>query len=152
MAESEDQPRDSCQQSPRRTLSIRRLPITRVCNSLSCGLLAGPPNLYAWPIFIHSFSLTHNNLARVFITVVIFSKTYCPFCTATKDLFAGLGVEAKIIELDNMANGSEIQAALQELSGQRTVPNTFVDGKHLGGNEDVQKAALFGDLKKQLGL
>jgi len=61
-------------------------------------------------------------------------------------------VEAKIIELDNMANGSEIQAALQELSGQRTVPNTFVDGKHLGGNEDVQKAALFGDLKKQLGL
>ena len=32
--------------------------------------------------------------------VVIFSKSYCPFCTKTKDLFKGMGVDAKIYELD----------------------------------------------------
>ncbi|KAK8687108.1 hypothetical protein V6N13_085940 [Hibiscus sabdariffa] len=35
----------------------------------------------------------------------------------------------KIIECD----GSDIQAALAEWSGQRTVPNVFIGGKHIGG-------------------
>lgn len=30
------------------------------------------------------------------------------------------------------ANGSEIQNALLEITGQRTVPNVFVAGQHLG--------------------
>jgi len=31
-----------------------------------------------------------------------------------------------------LANGSDIQASLAELTGQRTVPSVFVNGKHLG--------------------
>lgn len=30
-------------------------------------------------------------------------------------------------------DGSEVQAALAEWTGQRTVPNVFVGGKHIGG-------------------
>ena len=40
-------------------------------------------------------------------------------------------------ELDKMQDGSARQAALQEISGQRTVPNIFIGGKHLGGNSDL---------------
>ena len=32
----------------------------------------------------------------------------------------------------------------------RTVPNVFINGKHLGGNDDTQKAARSGKLKKLL--
>ena len=71
-------------------------------------------------------------------------------CSSTKALFRSLGVNAKVIELDTMNNGFEIQAALAELTGQRTVPNVFIKGKHLGGNDKTQAANRSGELKKML--
>ena len=38
-----------------------------------------------------------------------------------------------------MEDGSEIQEALYELTGQKTVPNVFIGGEHIGGNSDVQE-------------
>ena len=35
-------------------------------------------------------------------------------------------------------NGAEIQNKLQEITNQRTVPNVFVNGKHLGKYECIQ--------------
>ena len=61
-----------------------------------------------------------------------------------------MNIPAKIIELDTMDNGSEVQAALLDISGQRTVPNVFIKGKHLGGNDDTQAAARSGKLAKML--
>jgi glutaredoxin 3 len=84
--------------------------------------------------------------------VVVFSKTYCPYCTATKALFRDLGVEAKVVELDQRPDGSDIQAALLRMTGQRTVPSTFVGGQHLGGNDKAQAAARSGELQKKLGM
>ena len=83
--------------------------------------------------------------------VVIYSKSYCPFCEKTKSLFNGLGIEYKAVELDLMDGGDELQAALLSMSGQRTVPNVFIKGKHLGGNDDTQKAAKSGKLQELLG-
>ena len=34
------------------------------------------------------------------------------------------------------------------MSGQRTVPNVYINGKHLGGNDDTQAAASNGKLKE----
>ncbi|CAN4082430.1 unnamed protein product [Withania somnifera] len=65
--------------------------------------------------------------------VVVFSKTYCPFCVTVKDLLSKLGASFKAVELDSEKDGSEIQAALAEWTGQRTVPNVFISGKHIGG-------------------
>ncbi|ABN67260.1 Glutaredoxin, partial [Scheffersomyces stipitis CBS 6054] len=79
--------------------------------------------------------------------VVVYSKTYCPYCTSTKNLFQGLGQEFKLVELDINSNGSEIQRGLQELTGQRTVPNVFINGKHIGGNSDLQALNSSGKLK-----
>ena len=65
--------------------------------------------------------------------VVVFSKSYCPFCVKVKQLLSQLGASYKAIELDTESDGSEIQSALAEWTGQRTVPNVFIGGKHIGG-------------------
>lgn len=87
--------------------------------------------------------------------VVIFSKSYCPYCMATKKLFQGpefKGVSVAVHELDKRADGDSIQATLAELTGQRTVPSVWVGGKFLGGNSDTQSAYGSGQLKTMLGL
>lgn len=50
---------------------------------------AGPPPLS--PEFLE-------NLKKDTVTdkVVVYSKTYCPYCTSTKNLFQGLGQEFKL--------------------------------------------------------
>lgn len=63
-----------------------------------------------------------------------------------------MNIEAKVYELNKMDDGADIQDALLEMSGQRTVPNVFVKGEHLGGNDDTQAAAKSGKLSEMLGL
>jgi glutaredoxin 3 len=83
--------------------------------------------------------------------IMVFSKSYCPYCDATKALFDRMdGANPKIIELDLVENGPAIQAALQEITGQRTVPNVFIKGTHIGGNDATQLAAKMGKIKKML--
>ncbi|KAB2610219.1 glutaredoxin-like [Pyrus ussuriensis x Pyrus communis] len=66
-------------------------------------------------------------------SVVVFSKTYCPFCVNVKQLLTQLGATYKAIELDKESDGAQIQSALGEWTGQRTVPNVFIGGNHIGG-------------------
>ncbi|KAG0354896.1 thioredoxin-like protein [Gamsiella multidivaricata] len=82
--------------------------------------------------------------------VVVFSKTHCPYCTKAKALLEKHGVKAYIIELDNADNGAAIQAYLQELTGQRTVPNIFINQKHIGGCDNLYALEKSGELKTLL--
>ena len=85
--------------------------------------------------------------------MVVFSKTYCGFSTKTKELFTELGVDFKVHELDTMGDdGPALQMALLQMTGQRSVPNVFVKGTHMGGNDDTQAAAREGKLQEMLGL
>ena len=84
--------------------------------------------------------------------VVVFSKSYCPFCKKTKDLFDDLKVTPTVYELNQMDDGADIQDALLELSGQKTVPNVYIKGEHIGGNDACQGAAKDGSLQSKLGL
>ncbi|EKG17437.1 Glutaredoxin [Macrophomina phaseolina MS6] len=84
----------------------------------------------------------------------VFSKSYCPYCRATKSLLSELGAKYYAIELDQVGtysaappkeenysqlyDGAAIQDALEEMTGQRSVPNIFIDKKHIGGNSDLQ--------------
>ena len=47
-------------------------------------------------------------------------------------------------------NMSEYQDALQEISGQRTVPNIFINGEHFGGCDKTLAAYCDGSLAKLL--
>ncbi|XP_075493021.1 glutaredoxin-like [Primulina tabacum] len=65
--------------------------------------------------------------------VIVFSKSHCPFCVSVKKLLTEIGASYKVVELDAEGDGSEIQDALLKWTGQRTVPNVFIGGKHIGG-------------------
>ena len=49
--------------------------------------------------------------------------------------------------LDQIDDGEEIQAYLAQKTSQRTVPNLFIEQKHIGGNSDVQGLKHEGKLK-----
>eukprot|EP00871_Galdieria_phlegrea_P005125 jgi/Galph1/5613/GphlegSOOS_G4288.1 len=83
--------------------------------------------------------------------VVIFSKSWCPFCDRVKILFKQLKVPFKVIELDEERDGTALQKALYELTGQRTVPNVFINGTHVGGCDQVLQLERKGELRKRLG-
>eukprot|EP00794_Sanderia_malayensis_P006227 gene6227-6943_t len=82
--------------------------------------------------------------------VMIFSKSYCPFCKKVKALFESLGVAYNALELDIEANGEAIQAELANKTGQKTVPNVFIKGNHVGGADSVTKAHSEGKLLQML--
>lgn len=84
-------------------------------------------------------------------TVVIFSKSYCPFCVKVKALFDSLHVEYKALELDLIGeDGVAIQQSLFEKTKQKTVPNLFVNGKHVGGCDATIQAHQDGRLAELL--
>ncbi|KAI4267729.1 MAG: hypothetical protein LQ337_008211 [Flavoplaca oasis] len=82
--------------------------------------------------------------------VAVFSKSYCPYCKASKSLLSELGAKFFVIEMDQVDDGADLQNALEELSGQRSVPNIYISQKHIGGNSDLQgkKSELPGLLKE----
>ena len=83
--------------------------------------------------------------------VMVFSKSYCPFCSQLKLLFTQKGLsDYQVIEMDNVKNGDSYHSALKSLSGQRTVPNVYVNGQHVGGMDDTRAAANNGKLKQLL--
>lgn len=49
-----------------------------------------------------------------------------------------------------MDDGLELQDALYELTGQRTVPNVFIGGEHIGGNSDVQELRVAKQLEPKI--
>ncbi|XP_042415745.1 glutaredoxin-C8-like [Zingiber officinale] len=84
--------------------------------------------------------------------IVIFSKSYCPYCRRAKGVFKELEKEPYVVELDQRDDGPEIQDALSEFVGRRTVPQVFIHGKHLGGSDDTVEAYESGKLQTLLGI
>ncbi|XP_021908032.1 glutaredoxin-C3 [Carica papaya] len=82
--------------------------------------------------------------------IVIFSKSYCPYCLRAKHIFGELHEKPFVVELDLRDDGYQIQYVLLELVGRRTVPQVFVNGKHIGGSDDLKAAVVSGQLQKLL--
>lgn len=80
--------------------------------------------------------------------VIIFSKTWCPYCKKAKALLKELTPEEhlKIIELDSESNGEAIQAYLKQKTDQSSVPNIFINKQHIGGNDSLQAKHQKGEI------
>uniref|UniRef100_A0A224XM35 thioredoxin-disulfide reductase (NADPH) n=1 Tax=Panstrongylus lignarius TaxID=156445 RepID=A0A224XM35_9HEMI len=79
--------------------------------------------------------------------VVIFSKTWCPYCYKAKDLFKDLLVNYHEVVLDTMGEkGCKVQEALEEMTQQKTVPNIFINSNHIGGYTNLYQAQQTGRL------
>jgi glutaredoxin 3 len=66
--------------------------------------------------------------------VEVYTKLRCPYCVSAKALLARKGVAFQEIDVEH---DDAKRAWLVEASGQRTVPQIFVDGRSLGGFTDI---------------
>ncbi|KAI8640736.1 glutaredoxin [Parasitella parasitica] len=82
--------------------------------------------------------------------VMIFSKSYCPYCIGAKDLFDDIHVDYQALELNDHKDGEAIQKALAELTKQKTVPNIFINQQHIGGSDALKSAYDSGKLQQIL--
>jgi glutaredoxin 3 len=65
-----------------------------------------------------------------------------------KSLFKSLQVEPLVVELDQLGSeGSQLQNVLEKITGQYTVPNVFIGGKHIGGCSDTLQLHNKGELE-----
>lgn len=86
--------------------------------------------------------------------VMVFAKSYCPYCRHTRSLLQEAvpsHVSVEIIDMDQMKeDGPLIQMELMTTTGQRTVPNIFINGEHIGGDSDFTKLHESGKLQEML--
>jgi glutaredoxin len=74
------------------------------------------------------------------LPVLIFSKTYCPYSKKAKGILLDkytIDPPPYVVELDEHPLGAAIQDRLAVLTGRRTVPNIMVNGKSIGGGDDI---------------
>merc|ERR1712168_1022041 len=79
--------------------------------------------------------------------VVVFSKSYCPFCHKAKNALEGL-CDYLWIEIEDLPNMDAIQDALKEMTGARSVPRVFIDKKCIGGGDETAKLKESGKLEQ----
>jgi glutaredoxin 3 len=84
---------------------------------------------------------------------VAYAKTWCGYCKKTKELLAGddfKDIDIYIRDIDKAEDGPALQRALTEVTGISTVPQVFVNGEILGGNDLTQSAYQSGELMQRL--
>lgn len=85
--------------------------------------------------------------------VIIFSKTYCQFSKRAKALLLdkySITPEPYVVELDVHQLGKPIQDRLAKMTGRRTVPNIMINGKSIGGADDIAELDNGGELVEKI--
>lgn len=75
--------------------------------------------------------------------VTIYTTSYCGFCTRAKRLLAQKNVAFKEVDVEERP---DLRAWLIKASGQRTVPQVFINGQSVGGFSDISALDTAGKL------
>lgn len=76
--------------------------------------------------------------------IEIYFKNWCPYSQRALAFLTSKGVDFKAIDLTDDADGPEQQ--MRERSGRTSVPQIFIDGKHIGGYDDIAVLDASGEL------
>ena len=79
--------------------------------------------------------------------VTIYTTPFCPYCDAAKALFKKKGVEFREVDV---SDDPVKRKWLVETTGQRTVPQIFIDARSYGGFSDVSALERRGELDAAL--
>jgi glutaredoxin 3 len=66
--------------------------------------------------------------------IIIYTRDLCGYCAAAKRLLDGKG--ARYTER-NATFDPDLRAEMMEKSGRQTFPQIFIDGRHIGGFDDM---------------
>ncbi|OYX44569.1 MAG: glutaredoxin 3 [Rhodobacterales bacterium 32-67-9] len=76
--------------------------------------------------------------------IEIYTTQWCPFCTAAKRLLVTKG--AAFEETDVSGDHTKRTEMMQRANGRYTVPQIFIDGRHIGGCDDLHALDRAGKL------
>ena len=79
--------------------------------------------------------------------VKIYTRQWCGYCYAAERLLRAKGVEFENIDC---TGDREKRQWLVEVTGRTTVPQVFIDGKSVGGYDDLKVLDRSGELDKLL--
>ena len=80
--------------------------------------------------------------------VTIYTKTWCPYCMAAKDLLDQKGIAFTEIEISGKPDLRD--EMLAKSNGRSTVPQIFIGSRHVGGCDDLYALDRKGELDKLL--
>ena len=69
------------------------------------------------------------------LKVEIYTKDWCPYCVRAKRLLADSGADVVDYPVDR--GGEKKSEMIQRAGGRTTVPQIFIDGRHIGGCDDL---------------
>jgi len=67
--------------------------------------------------------------------IIIYSATLCPYCIMAKKLLEKKGVEFTEINVDSLPG---LRQEMMRKSQRRSVPQIFIEEKHIGGFDDLR--------------
>ncbi len=80
--------------------------------------------------------------------VVMYCTAVCPYCVNAERLLQNRGVtEIEKIRIDLQP---ELRAEMEAKSGRRTVPQIYIDDRHIGGCDDLYALDRAGGLQPLL--
>ena len=82
--------------------------------------------------------------------VEIYTKMGCPFCARAMRLLASK--DAAIEEYDITMGGPKRGEMLERAPGRATVPQIFINGRHIGGSDDLAALDATGRLDPLLAV
>jgi glutaredoxin 3 len=80
--------------------------------------------------------------------VEIYTWTYCPFCIRAKALLDKKGVDYQEYNLDGDEAARDKMA--QRANGKRSVPQIFINDRHIGGCDEIHRLDARGELEPLL--
>ena len=80
--------------------------------------------------------------------IEIYTKMTCPYCFRAKSLLAGKGLQFEEIGVD--LSGEKKHEMVERAGGRTTVPQVFIDGRHVGGCDDLFELDRSGKLDELL--
>jgi glutaredoxin 3 len=81
------------------------------------------------------------------LQVVIYTTSYCPFCFRAKAL---LGAKNIPFEEIDVTDDPRRRFEIERLSGRKTVPQIFINGRPIGGYDDACRLDATGELDRLL--
>lgn len=81
--------------------------------------------------------------------IEIYTKAFCGFCSRAKSLLDRKG--AGFQEIDVTMDRAGFDTMVDRAHGRRTVPQIFINGKHIGGSDDLAELEAKGELDALLG-
>lgn len=76
--------------------------------------------------------------------IEIYTKAFCGYCARAKSLLDSKGADYE--EFDITMGGPKRQEMLARAPGRTTVPQIFIDGRHIGGSDDLAALERAGKL------